>query len=134
MKTLPLIAILCWASTARAETPAQMLAVYESEAARQVPGFQASGQRGGAFFTKQFKVSDKMPACTACHTENPGKPGSHVVTGKTIQPLAPAANAERLTDPAKVEKWFRRNCKEVVGRECAPAEKADFIAYLTGGR
>jgi hypothetical protein len=23
-----------------------------------------------------------------------------------------------------------RNCKEVIGRDCTPAEKADFVAYM----
>src|SRR5574343_172954 len=57
--------------------------------------------------------------------------GQHAVTGKTIRPLATAANAERFNDPAKVEKWFGRNCKEVVGRACTPAEKADFATYMS---
>jgi len=48
-------------------------------------------------------------------------------------PLAPSANAERLTDLAKTEKWFRRNCTEVVGHTCSAAEKADFVAFLTEG-
>ena len=42
-----------------------------------------------------------------------------------------AANGERFADPAKVEKWFGRNCKEVVGRACTPGEKADFVAYMS---
>ena len=28
---------------------------------------------------------------------------------------------------AKTEKWFRRNCNDVIGRECSRAEKADMI-------
>ena len=55
-------------------------------------------------------------------------------TGKTIRPLAVAANPERFTDPAKVEKWFGRNCKEVVGRACTPGEKANFVAYMSAVR
>jgi len=61
-------------------------------------------------------------------------PGQHAITGKAIKPMAVAANPERFTDPAKVEKWFGRNCKEVIGRACTANEKADFIAYLTEGR
>ena len=61
----------------------------------------------------------------------PARGGSKRVPGKNIRPLAVAANAERFSDPAKVEKWFGRNCKEVVGRACTPAEKADFITYLS---
>ena len=45
--------------------------------------------------------------------------------------MAPAFNAERFTDAAKVEKWFRRNCNDVVGRECTAAEKADVLAWLS---
>jgi hypothetical protein len=40
-------------------------------------------------------------------------------------------NAGRFTDAAKTEKWFKRNCIEVIGKECTAAEKADFVAYLT---
>ena len=29
-----------------------------------------------------------------------------------------------------VEKWFARNCKDVLGRACTPAEKADVVAWL----
>ena len=44
--------------------------------------------------------------------------------------LAPAFNPERFTDPAKSEKWFRRNCNDVLARECTAAEKADVLAWL----
>ena len=50
--------------------------------------------------------------------------------GKRIEPMAPAVNAERFTDPKKTEKWFGRNCKDVLERECTPREKASFIAWL----
>jgi len=79
-------------------------------------------------------VSAKLASCAICHTDDPAQAGRHVFTDKAIKPLAPTANAERFSDPAKVEKWFKRNCTEVVGRECTTAEKADYIAYVTGGR
>jgi hypothetical protein len=56
--------------------------------------------------------------------------GKHATTGKVIAPMAPAFNTERFTDAAKTEKWFRRNCNDVVGRECTPGEKADVITWL----
>ena len=56
--------------------------------------------------------------------------GKHAATGKTIGALAPAFNADRFTDAAKAEKWFRRNCKDVAGRECTAGEKADVLAWL----
>ena len=46
--------------------------------------------------------------------------------------MAVSANPARFTDPDKVEKWFRRNCNSVLGRECSAAEKADVIAWLAG--
>jgi hypothetical protein len=44
--------------------------------------------------------------------------------------LAPAFNAKAFTDTAKVDKWFKRNCKDVLSRECSAQEKADVLAYL----
>ena len=64
------------------------------------------------------------------YTATPTGTGKHASTGKAIQPLAPAANAERFADPAKTEKWFRRNCNDVLGRECSAGEKADVLAWL----
>lgn len=46
------------------------------------------------------------------------------------QAEARKANAERFTNEAKVEKWFRRNCNDVLGRACTFSEKADVLAYL----
>jgi len=136
MKSLPFafvagVTMAC--NFAQAATPAELLAQYQLDAAKAAPGFTPSAQRGGAFYANRFTANAKMPSCASCHTDNPKQAGRHVVTDKTIQPLAPTANPERFTDPAKVEKWFRRNCTEVVGRECTPAEKADFIAFLLQG-
>jgi len=119
---------------ALAETPQQIRQSYTAEATAQQAGFTASAKRGDNFFRQRFAINDKMPACTSCHTDNPMNAGKHAVTGKDIKPLAPQANADRLSDPAKVEKWFGRNCKEVVGRACTPAEKADFVAFLSEAR
>lgn len=116
---------------ARAATPAELLAGYRAAAGA---GFVASAARGAEFYSRQFAHSAQMPACASCHMEKPTQSGRHVVTNKAIKPLAPAVNAERFTDPAKVEKWFGRNCKEVVGRECSAAEKADFVAFMMEAR
>ena len=62
----------------------------------------------------------------------PTATGKHASTGKAIDPLAPAFNPKAFTDAARVEKWFRRNCKDVLARECSAAEKADVLAYLAG--
>jgi mono/diheme cytochrome c family protein len=131
MLTCLLLTAASVSTIALAETPQQILQTQASEAARQTPGFASSAQRGNTLFAHKFNVSAKMPSCSTCHTDNPAQPGRHAITGKSIKPLAPAANSERFTDIAKVEKWFRRNCTEVVGRECNAAEKADFIQFLT---
>jgi hypothetical protein len=47
-----------------------------------------------------------------------------------LKPMAPAANPKRLTDAANVEKWFKRNCNDVLKRACTAQEKGDFMAYL----
>jgi hypothetical protein len=60
----------------------------------------------------------------------PTQAGKHASTGKPIGALAPAFNSERFVETAKTEKWFRRNCNDVVGRECTAAEKADALAWL----
>ena len=107
---------------ALAATPAEMLATYTAQS-----GGSASAARGQEFFTSKH---GKDWSCSSCHTSNPTSEGKHAATGKLISPLAPAANAERFTDTAKTEKWFRRNCNDVVGRECSAAEKADVMAWL----
>src|SRR5574343_116828 len=134
MRALPALGLLLASLACHAETPQQIGQAYAAEAGRQQAAFAPSARRGETLFRQRFAINDKMPACTSCHTDNPLNAGQHAVTGKIIRPIASAANAERFTDPAKVEKWFGRNCKEVVGRACTPGEKADFIAYMSEGR
>lgn len=131
MRAIPAVALLLASLACHAETPQQIRQIYVAEASAQQNGFTPSAKRGDAFFRQRFAINDKMPACTSCHTESPLNPGQHAVTGKAIKPLAVAANPDRFSDPAKVEKWFGRNCKEVVGRACTPAEKADFVTFLS---
>lgn len=134
MRKLLFLVLLGAGTVAAAATPRQLMEAYAAEALRLAPGFQPSGERGAALYARRFGMSEKMPACTTCHTEAPAQAGRHAVTGKAIKPLAPRAEAARFTDAAKTEKWFRRNCSEVIGRECTAAEKADFILFLTEGK
>lgn len=87
---------------------------------------------GEAMWTREFKdaKTGEMRSCATCHMNDLKKPGKHASTGKIIEPMAKTANGERLTDPAKVEKWFTRNCKWTYGRECTAQEKADFLGYI----
>lgn len=125
--------LLASANSVFAETPVSLVSGYAAEAARTTPGFAPSAKRGQAFITREWGVSQKMSNCTVCHGKNLNTDGKHIVTDKRIAPLSPAANPERFTSLAKVEKWFKRNCTEVVGRECTAAEKADFIQFVTQG-
>jgi mono/diheme cytochrome c family protein len=101
---------------------------FESEARAAGPGFSGfSAQRGEAFFKATHGA---QWSCASCHTANPLGAGKHAKTGKAIAPLAPAANPQRFTDAATVDKWFRRNCNDVLGRPCTPQEKGDVLQYL----
>lgn len=131
VRTLPALCLLLVGIVAQAETPQQIRQAYSTPAAAQQAGFMPFAKRGEALFRQRFANNDKMPACTSCHTDSPLNAGQHVVTGKAIRPLAVAANGQRFSDPAKVEKWFGRNCREVIGRDCTPAEKADFVTYMS---
>ena len=125
--------LLVSANSVFADTPASLVAGYVAEAARTTPGFAPSAKRGQEFFNKKWGVSKNMPDCTACHGKNINVDGKHVITDKRIAPFSPAINPERFTKFAKVEKWFKRNCTEVVGRECSASEKADFIQFIAQG-
>lgn len=69
-------------------------------------------------------------SCSSCHTNDLKDHGKHVKTKKIIKPMAPVINALRLTETKKIEKWFKRNCKWTLGRECTPQEKGDFLLYI----
>ena len=71
------------------------------------------------------------PACTSCHGKEPRVAGRNPA-GKIIDPLAVSTAPSRYSDPAKVEKWFKRNCNEVLGRACTPLEKGDWLSFMIG--
>ncbi|MBF0135346.1 MAG: DUF1924 domain-containing protein [Magnetococcus sp. DMHC-1] len=113
--------------TVHAATLDDILATYRTQ------GGQAfSAQKGEELLNRPVKDPEGGAdrTCATCHTRNPKQRGQHPKTGKPIEPLAPAANPERLTDAAKVEKWFGRNCEWTLGRACTPQEKGDFLTYL----
>jgi cytochrome c peroxidase len=97
-----------------------------------------SGYRAAAGATPSAECGQQMFlnkhgrewSCASCHGATPTRTGRHAATGKPIAPLAPAFNAGRFADAAKTEKWFRRNCNDVMGRECSAAEKADVMSWL----
>ncbi len=108
---------------AHAATPQDLLAGYVAQS-----GTPAAAARGEKFFAQ---THGREWSCTSCHTARPTAAGRHASTGKPIDALAPAGNPQRFTDAAKTEKWFRRNCNDVLGRECSAGEKADVLAWLS---
>ena len=92
--------------------------------------FAPSAERGKNFYGRIFRAGNEMASCATCHTVNPKALGKHVMTGKEIPALSPTTNSERFTDAKKSEKWFKRNCTDVIGRECTAAEKSDLTAWL----
>jgi hypothetical protein len=111
-----------------------ILADYAAQARKADPGFAGfSGKSGEAFFRTKWAGGDaRTPSCTSCHTDSPSQPGQNAKTGRPIEPVAVSVNARRFTDMAEVEKQFGRDCKSVVGRECTPAEKGNYITFMAG--
>lgn len=125
--------LLCAALAGLALAPVAARAATDTSPAQQLERWNAAagapGQaaRGQAFFTSRHGGEW---SCASCHGNPPTAGGKHASTGKAINPLAPAFNPRTFTDTAKVDKWFRRNCGDVLKRECSAAEKADVMAYL----
>ena len=129
----PIVALLLAATCglAFAATPSQLLESYATGAKAADPGFVGfSAERGKALFLGKFSTGrPETPSCTTCHTENPKAIGQ-TRAGKNIEPMAVSVNPKRYTDLKKVEKWFRRNCDNVLGRSCTPVEKGNFITFM----
>jgi len=117
-----LVAAMGVAPAAHAATPAQLLADYTAQA-----GAAPAPARGQQLFTSRH---GHEWSCSSCHGAVPTQGGKHAATGKPIGAMAPAFNADRFADAAKTDKWFRRNCNDVIGRECSAAEKADVLSWL----
>lgn len=82
--------------------------------------------RGRAIWTTDFNGR----SCTNCHGEDIRVAGKHQTTGKSIEPLAPSVNPQRLTDTGEIAKWLLRNCKWTLGRECSAQEKGDVLNWM----
>lgn len=114
--------LLCTGAWAASSSPTEELQRHATQAGR--AGVVESGR---IFFQSKHGFDQ---SCSSCHGMPPTQTGQHSSTGKNIAPLAPAFNPRGLTDSAKVDKWFRRNCQDVLRRECTAAEKVDVLAYL----
>jgi cytochrome c553 len=130
-RLLLLTVAACTLSTAIAATDLkEQHAGWTVQAKSADAGFAPSAERGKNFYGRIFRAGNEMASCATCHTANPKAVGKHAMTGKEIPALSPSSNPERFTDAKKSEKWFKRNCNDVVGRECTAAEKSDLTAWL----
>jgi hypothetical protein len=116
------LALLSVDARAADTSPAQQLERFSAQA-----GAPGQADRGEAFFSSRHGGDW---SCASCHGSPPVAAGKHAGTGKAIDPFAPAFNPKAFTSTAKVDKWFRRNCNDVLKRECSAAEKADVLAYV----
>ena len=119
--------LLVTAPAVQADAVADLQAAYRAQG---VETFSAAD--GEALWNREFTDpgSGQKRSCASCHTANLRQGGEHVRTGKSIAPMAPSVNAERLTDVRKIEKWFKRNCSWTLGRECTAREKADVLVFI----
>lgn len=100
---------------------------YRAAAKQENPAFTDFSASAGH---KLYSTKGAEFSCSSCHTDSPLNTGKHARTNKEIQPLAPVANPKRFSDAANVEKWFKRNCNDVLARACTAQEKGDFMAYV----
>lgn len=103
---------------------------YQQAALTTNPGFKGFNRdRGRQFYLSEHESGRGKVSCATCHTPDPTKNGL-TRANKVIDPMAPSKNPDRFTDLKKVEKWFARNCNDVLQRACSPSEKGDFITYM----
>ncbi len=128
LKALPVallaLALAALVPGAQAAKPAELLAEYTAKA-----GAPASPERGQKLFTSKG-TGDMGWSCASCHGATPTGKGRNALSEKPIDALAPAFNPARFTDRAKVDGWFKNNCKDVLSRDCTMAERADILSWL----
>ena len=110
-----------------------ILADLLAQAQQAEPGFAGfSAERGAALYQATHTGGKQgTGSCTTCHGTSPQDTGQ-TRAGKAIEPMAVSKNPARYTDKANVEKWFTRNCQDVLGRACTAREKGDFLTYMLG--
>jgi hypothetical protein len=110
-----------------------ILADLLAQAQQAEPGFAGFSAERGATLYQATHTGGKQGtgSCTVCHGKSPQDTGQ-TRAGKTIEPMAVSKNPTRYTDKANVEKWFTRNCQDVLGRTCTAEEKGDFLTYMLG--
>lgn len=124
----PLLCILLMTSAMAHGSPASDKLLQEL---REQGAGPFTAQAGQVIWTTAYDSANGQPrACTDCHGTNLRQAGEHLRTGKTIDPMDPMVNPERLTDYKKINKWLLRNCKWTLGRECSPQEQGDLLTFI----
>jgi len=106
--------------------------------ARHTGPLAENGKPTGELFEIKREGEPAARSCQTCHGTDLKQAGKHWRTGKLINPMSPTArpvevdedDAPRLGSARKIEKWFLRNCKWTIGRECTAQEKGNFLAFL----
>ncbi len=103
------------------------------QARMQNPSFAGFSKTRGEqiFYAEKSDKNGAKISCTTCHQSDLRQKGKNPTTGKIIEPLAPSANATRLTDKMEIEKWLKRNFKQVYGREGTAVEKGDVLEFIS---
>ncbi|VEF24242.1 Sphaeroides heme protein [Shewanella baltica] len=120
-------------SVSAANSKVQSLPLSAERIGTQLQSYQAQG--AGPFTAaagqKLWLQDMDGRSCASCHTAKVTDMGMHQNTRKPIDPMAPSITADRLTDSAKIEKWFTRNCNWTFKRDCTPQEKGDALLWLS---
>jgi len=123
------ILLLCLAvlPAQASEATDQMFDAYRAEGAGEF-----SAQRGKQMWTQTYtqQKSAKQVNCATCHTDKLQQAGAHIRTGKVIEAMSARTNAGRFNETKKIKKWFLRNCKWTLGRECTAQEQGDYLTYF----
>lgn len=128
---LPLLLALLLCGNVSAAPRDDILRSLDSAARAADPAFSGfSAARGQALHTQTFAGGKPdTPACTSCHGATPRSSG-RTPAGKAVEPMALSLSSTRYSDAAKVDKWFTRNCRDVLGRECTAREKGDWLSFM----
>ena len=154
LRQVGIACLLLAASAAHADTPQDILAVYATQARADDPAFAGfSAERGHAFYIEPHAVKGAgVWSCASCHLKNPRysvlahrtdipcrachvihdweHPDPHTAKKRVIDPFAPSANPQRLSDGHRAETFLRVNCLLLLKRECTALEKGDVITWL----
>jgi hypothetical protein len=103
---------------------------YTAHVKRTDPSYKLTANAGRDFYVKKYTRKGKEESCSSCHMDNPANEGKHSETGKPIRPLSPVVNPKRFSNLQHVEENFTKHCHDIIGRDCTPKEKGDYIIYL----